>query len=172
MTHPANAPGLVKKPVKDRHDPPPCTRTLQDFPWKRQDGTQGHARGAAACTAGRALAVRQDHAAAEDGHGHAVALVQLLQLHLARPLGAAVPARRRARAPTSAARKRACMAPGRFQVLPVMQSQEACTSVEAVSAVQACRGARPLQPGPCRALYSTSPSSSGKLLAIAHRSHP
>ena len=39
-----------------------------------------------------APAVRKDHAAAEDGHGHAPALMQLLQLHLARPLAAAVPA--------------------------------------------------------------------------------
>ena len=38
-------------------------------------------------------AVREDHAAAEDGDGHAIALMQLLQLHLARPLAAAVPAR-------------------------------------------------------------------------------
>ena len=38
-------------------------------------------------------AVREDHAAAEDGDGHAAALVQLLQLHLARPLAAAIPAR-------------------------------------------------------------------------------
>ena len=44
-----------------------------------------------------APAVREDHAAAEDGHGHAAELMQLLQLHLARPLGAAVPARMRPR---------------------------------------------------------------------------
>ncbi len=40
-------------------------------------------------------AVREDHAAAKDGDGDAVALVKLLQLHLTRPLAAAVPARMR-----------------------------------------------------------------------------
>ena len=40
----------------------------------------------------RAPAVREDHAAAEDEDGHAVALVQLLQLHLARPLSGTIPA--------------------------------------------------------------------------------
>ena len=39
-----------------------------------------------------APAVREDHAAAENGHGHAPAIVQLLQLRLARPLAAAIPA--------------------------------------------------------------------------------
>ena len=38
------------------------------------------------------LAVCQDHAAAEDGDRHAKVAVQLLQLHLGRPLAAAVPA--------------------------------------------------------------------------------
>lgn len=37
-------------------------------------------------------AVRKDHAAAENGDGDAVALAQLLQVHLAGPLAAAVPA--------------------------------------------------------------------------------
>ena len=35
--------------------------------------------------------MRQDHAAAEDRHRHPILLVQLLQLHLGRPLCAAVP---------------------------------------------------------------------------------
>ena len=37
--------------------------------------------------------VRQDHAAAEDGDGDAVLVVQLAQQHLHRPLAAPVPAR-------------------------------------------------------------------------------
>ena len=39
-----------------------------------------------------ALAVGQDHAAAEYGDWHPKLLVQLLQLHLCRPLAAPVPA--------------------------------------------------------------------------------
>ena len=36
--------------------------------------------------------MRQDHAAAEDGHRHPILPVQLLQLHLGRPLCAPIPA--------------------------------------------------------------------------------
>ena len=45
----------------------------------------------AGCERRRALAVREDHAAAEDGDGDAELLVQLLQLHLRRPLAGPVP---------------------------------------------------------------------------------